>query len=179
MSQLLVVVDMQNDFITGSLGTKEAEGILDKVVEKIEKYKKEGHRVFYTRDTHEVGYLNTREGKNLPIKHCIRETWGWHLAESIQKTVMNTSQIYDKETFGSLALGEKIKELSKEKSHLEVEIVGLCTDICVVSNALLFKAYVPEILITVDAACCAGVTPESHAMALETMKMCQINVINH
>lgn len=177
MSKILVVIDMQNDFITGSLGTKEAQGIVERVVEKIESYKQEGHKVIYTRDTHEVNYLETSEGKQLPIEHCIKETWGWHLAEAIQKTVISSSQIYDKGTFGSVELGEKIKVLSEEEPHLEVELVGLCTDICVVSNALLIKAYVPEMPITVDSACCAGVTPESHEMALGTMKMCQINVI--
>lgn len=177
MSKLLVVIDMQNDFITGSLGTKEAEGIVEQVVEKIESYKNEGHKIIYTRDTHGADYLNTSEGKQLPVEHCIKETWGWHLEETIQKTVISQSQIYDKGTFGCVELGEKIKALSEEEPCLEVELVGLCTDICVVSNALLIKAYAPEIPITVDSACCAGVTPESHKTALDTMKMCQIQVI--
>lgn len=169
---------MQNDFIIGSLGTREAEAIVENVISKIEVYKKEGHKVVYTRDTHESDYLTTSEGKKLPVEHCIRGSWGWQLAEAVSSTVINESQIYDKGTFGCVTLGEEIRALSEEESNLEVELVGLCTDICVVSNALLFKAYAPELPITVDASCCAGVTPESHVQALATMKMCQINIVN-
>lgn len=178
MSKILIVVDMQNDFITGSLGTKEAEAIVEKVVEKIGAYKKQGHEVLYTRDTHNETYLETSEGKKLPVIHCVKDTPGWHLAPAIQKTVASEEKIYDKETFGAIQLGEKIKHLSEEEPDLEIELVGLCTDICVISNALLIKAYVPEVAISVDAACCAGVTPESHTNALNAMKMCQIEILN-
>ena len=178
MSKLLIVVDMQNDFISGSLGTKEAEAIVEKVVQKIEVYKQQGHKVVYTRDTHEANYLCTKEGEKLPVIHCVKETWGWQLNEAVQRTVVSANQIYDKGTFGAIALGEKVKSLWEEEPHLEIEVIGLCTDICVISNALLIKAYVPEIDMTVDAACCAGVTPESHENALNAMKMCQIDIIN-
>lgn len=177
MSKVLVVVDMQNDFITGSLGTKEAVAIVEHVVNKIESYKAAGYKVIYTRDTHYEDYLHTSEGKKLPVKHCIKGTFGWQLADPIAKTVVSAAQLYDKGTFGSVELGEKMKELAEEDKALEVELVGLCTDICVISNALLIKAYVPEVEMTVDASCCAGVTPDSHRNALEAMKMCQINVI--
>ena len=178
MSKILIVVDMQNDFITGSLGTKEAEAIVEKVVEKIETYKQQGHKVIYTRDTHDETYLDTREGEKLPVVHCVKGTQGWELATAIQKTVISENQIYDKGTFGSVRLGEKIKCLSEEEPKLEIELIGLCTDICVISNALLIKAYLPEADITVDAACCAGVTPESHENALKAMQMCQIDILN-
>lgn len=178
MSKILIVVDMQNDFITGSLGTKEAEAIVERVVEKIEIYKQQGHKVIYTRDTHDETYLSTKEGEKLPVIHCVKGTLGWQLATAIQKTVISANQIYDKRTFGAVTLGEKIKCLSEEEADLEVELVGLCTDICVISNALLIKAYAPEVAITVDAACCAGVTPESHEIALSAMKMCQISILN-
>lgn len=177
MSKVLVVVDMQNDFITGSLGTKEAQGIVEHVVNKIEAYKSAGLKVIYTRDTHQEDYLHTSEGKKLPVEHCIKGTWGWQLADPIAKTVVSAAQLYDKPTFGCTQLGEKMKALAKEDAALEVEVVGLCTDICVISNVLLMKANIPEAEITVDASCCAGVTPESHKNALEAMKMCQINIV--
>lgn len=176
MSKVLVVVDMQNDFITGSLGTKEAQAIVEPVVAKIEAYKAAGQKVIYTRDTHHENYLHTSEGKKLPVEHCIKGTFGWQLADPIAKTVVSAAQLYDKGTFGSVELGEKIKELAEEDATLEVEVIGLCTDICVISNALLMKAYAPEVEISVDASCCAGVTPESHDNALAAMKMCQITV---
>lgn len=176
MSKVLVVVDMQNDFISGSLGTKEAQAIVEKVVEKIESNKEAGHKVLYTRDTHHENYLETKEGKNLPVEHCIKGTWGWQLEDRIAKTVISSSQLYDKGTFGSVELGTKMKALAEEDSQLEVELVGLCTDICVISNALLIKANIPEVAISVDAKCCAGVTPDSHHNALEAMKMCQIQI---
>lgn len=178
MSKILIVVDMQNDFITGSLGTKEAEAIVEKVVKKIEVYRKQGHQVLYTRDTHSETYLTTSEGRKLPVIHCVKGTPGWNLAPEVEKTVVSAEQIYEKETFGAIKLGEKIKHLSEQEADLEIELVGLCTDICVISNALLIKAYVPEVTISVDAACCAGVTPESHTNALNAMKMCQIEILN-
>lgn len=177
MKKILIVVDMQNDFITGSLGTKEAQKILPQVVKKIEAYQRKGEQIFYTRDTHSQDYLSTQEGQKLPVSHCIQATWGWELAAPIQELVAHDNVIVDKPTFGSVKLAEQIKTLS-ERELLELEIVGLCTDICVVSNALLIKAYCPELSITVDASCCAGVTPETHTSALTTLKMCQISVIN-
>lgn len=177
MSKVLVVVDMQNDFITGSLGTKEAQGIVENVVAKIESYKAAGLKVLYTRDTHYEDYLQTSEGKKLPVEHCIKGTWGWQLADPIAKTVVSSAQLYDKPTFGCTQLGEKMKQLAEEDQALEVEVIGLCTDICVISNVLLIKANIPQTEITVDASCCAGVTPDSHKNALEAMKMCQINVV--
>lgn len=173
MRNLLIVIDMQNDFIDGSLGTKEAENIVESVVNKIKKYPPEN--VFATKDTHEADYLSTREGRNLPVEHCIRNTAGWEIEEEIQKLIP-ISQVFEKGTFGSVALAEKVKELAS-KEDIAIEMVGLCTDICVISNALLIKAYLPEIDITVDSACCAGVTPDKHEVALETMRSCQINVI--
>lgn len=177
MSKVLVVVDMQNDFITGSLGTKEAEKIVADVVRKIEAYQTSGNQVIYTRDTHDQNYLETSEGKKLPVAHCIEGTWGWELEASIAKTVVSEASICNKPTFGSVALGEEMQRLAMEDKNLEVELVGLCTDICVISNALLIKAFVPEAMIRVDAKCCAGVTPDSHKNALEAMKMCQIQVM--
>ena len=178
MSKVLVVVDMQNDFISGSLGTKEAEAIVEHVVTKINIYKEAGYKIIYTRDTHYEDYLSTQEGKNLPVEHCIKETWGWQLTEPVAKTVVSQTQLYDKSTFGCVALGEKMRKLAEEDKQLEIELIGLCTDICVISNALLIKANIPEVPIYVDAKCCAGVTPDSHKNALEAMKMCQINIIS-
>lgn len=163
----LIVVDMQNDFIDGSLGTKEAVAIVPNVKKKIEEYKARGDRIIYTRDSHTENYLNTNEGKHLPVKHCVTLTHGWNVAEELDD---NTREHVDKTTFGYIYWNDDF-------NFDEVELVGLCTDICVVSNALILKAQFPDIPITVDASCCAGVTPESHKAALLTMKMCQINVI--
>lgn len=162
----LIVVDMQNDFINGSLGTPEAVAIVPNVKKKIEEYKARGDQIIYTRDTHFDNYLETNEGKHLPVEHCIKNTSGWHIADCL---VVEDCDCIDKVTFG----WTKWNGYNFE----EVELVGLCTDICVVSNALILKAMFPEINVTVDASCCAGVTPESHKAALLTMKMCQINVI--
>lgn len=166
MKKTLIVVDMQNDFIDGTLGTKEAQAIVDRVRAKIEQYRLAGDRVIFTRDTHGEDYLDTPEGKKLPVKHCIRGTYGWQIEKSLNA---EGCTIIDKPTFGWTSWDEWDFE--------EVELVGLCTDICVVSNALLLKALFPEIAISVDASCCAGVTPQSHEAALTTMKMCQIDVI--
>ena len=168
----LIVVDMQNDFITGSLGTKEAEAILPKVIEKVKSF---DGTVIYTKDTHREDYLSTQEGKNLPVEHCIKGTKGWEIREEIAE-LLDGAIIVDKPSFGSLKLAELLYEENK-KEELEIELIGLCTDICVVSNAILLKAKMPEVKISVDASCCAGVTPESHTAALETMKMCQINIL--
>lgn len=171
----LIVVDMQNDFITGSLGTPEAEAIVPKVVEKIKQYDAAGDKIIFTKDTHQSNYLNTNEGRHLPVEHCIEGTDGWKLTSEIVSAIGcdNYYGIVNKGTFGTLDWDVIISE-SESK---DIEIVGLCTDICVVSNALILKAMFPESNITVDASCCAGVTQETHAAALTTMKMCQINVI--
>ncbi len=171
MKKLLVVVDMQNDFIDGSLGTHEAVVIVPSVQEKITKYRNDGNYVVFTRDTHADNYLETQEGKNLPVKHCIKGTDGWQISEELD---VKDSKIIDKPSFGSLELIDYAASL---KDISEIELVGLCTDICVISNALLLKAKLPELLITVDRNCCAGVTPESHSNALKAMVMCQINII--
>lgn len=177
MQRILLVIDMQNDFISGSLGTPEAVSIVSKVVEKIRDYKAKNDLVIYTRDTHFENYLDTQEGKNLPVVHCVKATWGWELEDQIKALVTDEDPIYDKETFGSLALGEALREIMNREEDLVIEMVGLCTDICVVSNAMIIKANCPEVKMIVDATCCAGVTPQSHQAALETMRMCQISII--
>ena len=174
MSKVLIVVDMQNDFVDGALGTMEAVGIVDNVTARISGF--EG-KIFATFDTHGPDYLETAEGKMLPVPHCIKETEGWMLNEKVLQALSNKEyKAVEKKTFGSTDLVDEIRELRK-KEDVEVELIGLCTDICVVSNALLLKAYFPEMKISVDAGCCAGVTPGSHSAALETMKMCQIKVV--
>lgn len=165
----LVVIDMQNDFIDGSLGTKEAVMIVDKVKEEIDLFRKNGDTVLFTRDTHFENYLSSAEGKNLPVVHCIKGTKGWEISEKLS---VKDSMVFDKPTFGSVELAEYLKKENPD----EIEIAGLCTDICVISNALLLKAYLPETPIVVKEALCAGVTPESHIRALESMKMCQVQI---
>ncbi len=172
MRKLLIVIDMQNDFIDGSLGTPEAQQIVGNVAAKIQSY--DPKDVYATRDTHEKNYLETQEGKNLPVEHCIRGTKGWEIRDELA-ALLEEERIYDKPTFGSTALAEEIRKISEEE-EIEIELVGLCTDICVASNALLLKAYMPEVKISVDPACCAGVTPDSHEAALATMRMCQIQM---
>ena len=173
MRKILVVIDMQKDFIDGALGTKEAVAIVDNVIDKIKSYPAEN--IYATRDTHKEDYLNTNEGKHLPVVHCVKHTEGWQINERVAKALGNV-KIIDKPTFGSEELAEMLKA-ENDREELEIELVGLCTDICVVSNALILKAAMPEINISVDSKCCAGVTVESHNAALETMKMCQIEVI--
>ena len=173
MRKMLIVIDMQNDFIDAALGTPEAVAIVDTVKEKIRSYP--AIDVIATMDTHSENYMNTQEGKYLPVPHCIKGTDGWQIYSEIQSLLGNAT-IYEKPTFGSVQMAEELRMLS-ESEEIEIELVGLCTDICVVSNALLLKAYMPEVKITVDAACCAGVTPEKHQAALETMRSCQIQVI--
>lgn len=172
MERILVVVDMQNDFIDAALGTPEAVQIVDAVVEKIKEY--DTKNIYATRDTHPENYLETQEGKNLPVKHCIKGTYGWEINAKVAEALGN-AKVIDKPTFGSEVLMEELKERAS-KEEIEIEIVGLCTDICVVSNALLLKAALPEVKISLDPSCCAGVTPESHEAALFTMKMCQISI---
>lgn len=173
MRNVLVVVDMQKDFVDGALGSKGAVAIVDNVVEKINNFDGE---IIVTYDTHLDNYMETREGKYLPVPHCIKNTDGWQLNDKVQSALDSKeyTKIY-KPTFGSTALVEKFNGCNQTET--EVTLVGLCTDICVVSNAMLLKANYPEMNITVDASCCAGVTPESHKASLVTMKMCQINVI--
>lgn len=173
MRKILVVIDMQKDFIDGALGTKEAQAIVKNVVRKIGQY--EAKDIYATRDTHMENYLETSEGKHLPVPHCIEGTPGWELHEEIADALKG-AVIINKPTFGSIVLADLLQE-ENDREELEIELVGLCTDICVVSNALLLKAAMPEIGISVDASCCAGVTPESHEAALTTMKMCQIEII--
>lgn len=167
MKKTLIVIDMQKDFIDGALGTKEAVAIVENVKKKIAEYQENGDEIIFTRDTHQKDYLNTNEGRYLPVEHCIEGTEGWQIQQGLEVP----EAIYiNKPTFGYLNW--------KEYNLEEVEIIGLCTDICVVSNALIIKAIYPEIKVTVDASCCAGVTPESHTAALSTMKMCQVEVIH-
>ena len=169
--KLLIVIDMQNDFIDGSLGTKEAVAIVPNVAKKIAKARAAGETVVFTRDTHQSNYRKTQEGKNLPVLHCVEGSDGWQISSKLE---VGDSRIFDKPSFGSMELADYVATLRDLK---EIELVGLCTGICVISNALILKAKLPEVKITVDASCCACVTPESHKTALSAMKLCQINVI--
>ena len=170
---ILVVIDMQNDFIDGALGTPEAVAIVPKVMVKMMNF---DGLVLATRDTHGEDYLERQEGKKLPVVHCIKGTHGWEIKDEIQQLLI--SQPIDKPTFGSEALGKVLKDLNNDVEPIDsITLVGLCTDICVISNAMLLKAFLPEVPIMVDASCCAGVTPESHERALEAMKACQIEII--
>ena len=174
MKKLLIVIDMQNDFVDGSLGTEEAQAIVPAVVSKIDGFDGD---IYVTYDTHCENYLETAEGKNLPIPHCIKGTDGWKLNLDVQTAL--DKKIYraiEKNTFGSVDLPKLIAE-NYEVSNLEIELIGLCTDICVVSNALILKANFPETSIIVDACCCAGVSTETHKSALTTMKCCQIDIV--
>lgn len=170
MKKLLIVVDMQKDFIDGALGTKEAVEIVPAVIKKIEEYQARKDEVIFTLDTHFENYLDTMEGKKLPIPHCIKGTPGWELQQEIGGF---DGKRFEKITFGSLDCARYVAEGRYES----VELVGLCTDICVISNALVIKAAIPSVPILVDSKCCAGVTPKSHENALEAMKMCQIDVL--
>lgn len=166
MGKVLIVIDMQNDFVTGTLGNKEAQAIVPNVQAKVKEYADRGDRIIFTRDTHEENYLDTPEGRKLPVKHCINGTEGWQIVSGLE---VKNCEYVNKPTFGWLnweGFGSKD----------EIELVGVCTDICVISNALILKAKYPEATISVDASCCAGVTPEKHNAALETMKSCQIDV---
>ncbi len=175
MRNILIVVDMQKDFIDGALGTAEAQAIVTSVIEKMKSYDK--NDIYVTRDTHYENYLETAEGKKLPVAHCIKGTEGWQLHPSVE-ALTDPGHILDKPAFGSMELMELLRQ-ENEKEPLEIELVGLCTDICVVSNALLLKAAMPEAAIQVDPSCCAGVTVESHKAALLTMEMCQIAMVSN
>ena len=164
----LIVVDMQNDFTTGSLGSAHAAAIIPNVVEKVKAF---SGNVIFTRDTHDDDYLQTQEGKKLPVVHCVKGSDGWQICDELKPYV---EQVVDKVTFGSVVLPHI---LSKQGELIEeIELCGLCTDICVISNAMILKATFPEVKITVDASCCAGVTLESHNTALNAMKAVQIEV---
>ena len=173
MQKILIVVDMQNDFIDGALGTAEAVAIVGKVKAKIEGF---DGKVFFTRDTHFADYLTTREGKNLPVEHCIKDSYGWQIRKELD--VLRKNQAIDKPAFGSAELGEILKAENGSEEIESITLIGLCTDICVISNAMLIKAFLPEVKVKVDATCCAGVTPDSHKTALSAMKMCQIEIEN-
>ena len=173
MKHFLIVVDMQRDFIDGSLGTAEAQAIVPRVADKILQFDGE---IFATMDTHAANYLNTAEGKHLPVPHCIKGTPGWMLHDEIAAALeQKQCTRVEKLTFGSVLLPRLIYQAAQGQPFT-LELVGLCTDICVVSNALMLKANFPEMPISVDSACCAGVTPAAHAAALETMASCQIEV---
>jgi len=177
---ILVVVDMQKDFVDGALGTAEAQAIVPAVVAKIEEYKAKGGVIIATQDTHADNYMDTAEGRNLPVVHCVRGSEGWKIHPAVAAALPEDAVVLEKPTFGSTELVERIGEyVAKYGQHrVHVEFIGICTDICVVSNALLLKANFYEMPISLDAACCAGVTPESHNAALTTMTMCQIAVSN-
>ena len=168
--KILVVVDMQNDFIDGALGTPEAVAIVPYVKELIQKC---DGKVLFTRDTHFSNYMDTQEGKNLPVPHCIQGTPGWEIRPELE--ALRTTEAIDKLTFGSSQLPEILK---KEENIESITFIGLCTDICVISNVMITKAFFPEVPLIVDAKACAGVTPESHKNALAAMKMCQITIVN-
>ena len=174
MRKFLIVVDMQKDFVDGALGTPEAVAIVPRVAEKIRSFPGE---LFVTLDTHEADYLQTAEGKKLPIPHCIRNTAGWQLDQSVAAALSGKRYtVVEKPTFGSTRLPELISEAAHGE-EFSLELIGLCTDICVVSNALLLKAHFPEVPMSVDASCCAGVSPQTHKAALATMQCCQIDVV--
>ena len=173
MKKLLLVIDMQNDFIDGSLGTPEAAAIVPAVVERVRGFDGD---VIFTRDTHFENYMETQEGQNLPVPHCIRGTKGWEIEPRLDALRLELdAPVLDKLTFGCRELPAFLEERYPEGLE-SVELVGLCTDICVISNAMLLKAFFPELPVCVTASCCAGVTPQSHGNALEAMKMCQIAV---
>lgn len=170
----LIVVDMQQDFVYGALGSEEARKIVPNVVEKVKNFDGE---VIFTRDTHTADYLNTQEGRLLPVEHCIDGSEGWKLIEPLEEICINRSlKSYSKGTFGCIKLAADLRAEYLRQEIESIELIGVCTDICVVSNALLLKAYMPEVPICVDGECCAGVTPKKHEAALETMRSCQITV---
>ncbi len=171
MQDILIVVDMQNDFISGSLGTQEAQAILPNVFKLVKEFDGE---IIFTKDTHNSDYLQTKEGKNLPVEHCIKGTQGWEIESCL---LPYAKTVIEKPTFGSLALVERLRALDNKEKLENITFVGLCTDICVISNAMLTKSAFLDAEIIVDASCCAGVTPQSHTNALEAMKMCQIKIV--
>ena len=175
MSKLLVVVDYQKDFVDGALGYPGAEALEGPLYDRVRSALAAGWKVIFTRDTHGADYLHTQEGRNLPVPHCIRGTEGWEIVEQLRPASAGQT-ILDKPAFGSAELGRLLAKENEREPIEKVTLIGLCTDICVISNALLVKAFLPEAEVAVDAACCAGVTPESHRTALAAMKSCQITV---
>ena len=182
--KILIVVDMQNDFIDGSLGSPEAQAIVPNVIEKIKQYAADpSAAIVFTKDTHYADYMETAEGKKLPIPHCIAHTKGWDIVSDVLKAadLCETVEVFNKNTFGLYELPNYIADLAGEyfyNSEIEsIEIIGVCTDICVVSNVMILKSVFTETPIIVDSSCCAGVTPQSHAAALDVMRMCQIEVV--
>ena len=174
--KILIVVDMQKDFVNGSLGSKDAEAIVPAVVKKAKEF--DGDLIF-TKDTHFENYMDTQEGHFLPVPHCMKGTDGWNLIPELEKiAIERDAATYEKITFGCPELAEDLLERNKKTPIESIELVGLCTDICVISNAMVIKAFFPEVPIIVDAKCCAGVTPESHTQALNAMKVCQIQIEN-
>lgn len=178
--KLLIVVDMQNDFITGSLGSADAQGVVDNVVKRILDFDGD---IYYTMDTHMENYLETQEGKRLPVKHCIAGTDGWGPNAAVWMALMHKEfaderHMIAKDTFGGVGLPMRIHEAYDGAEPEEITLIGLCTDICVISNALLLKAFFPETRIAVDASCCAGVSKEAHETALSAMRACQIDIEN-
>lgn len=176
MAKALIVIDMQNDFISGALGTPEAQAIVPNIANKIKNLSDDDILIF-TRDTHYDNYLDTLEGKKLPVAHCIVNTWGWQIHEAILNAAEDfTYMVIDKPTFGSVDLMDDVMDIF-DPEDVEIEVCGLCTDICVVSNTLMLRAAFPNAPITIDSTCCAGVTPATHEAALTTMKMCQIDIL--
>ena len=174
MKSILLVVDVQNDFIDGTLGSKEAVTALPSIINKINTFDGE---VIFTRDTHDENYLSTQEGKNLPVKHCIINTDGWQIVKKADEyRIKNNCMVFDKVTFGSSELGPKLVKLNEEEKIDSITVIGLCTDICVISNAMIAKAFLPEVPIIIDAKCCAGVSVETHENALKAMEVCQIKI---
>ncbi|MCD8125022.1 MAG: cysteine hydrolase [Lachnospiraceae bacterium] len=170
----LIIVDVQNDFVDGALGTAEAQEMLSHLLEKVRRF---DGTLLVTKDTHGEDYLETQEGRKLPVPHCIRGTDGWQLAPSLRAIpAVREAKVYEKPCFGSTTLAADLAARDREGGVDSVELVGLCTDICVVSNALLLKAAMPEVPVSVDARCCAGVTPQAHEAALTVMESCQISV---
>lgn len=174
--KILIAVDLQNDFIDGALGTKEAVAIVPKAAKRIRDCRAAGFEIYATLDTHGENYMNTREGKKLPVPHCIRNTKGWEINPEIREALGDCTLV-EKPTFGSVRLMEMIRNSVEPGQKVTIELIGLCTDICVVSNAMLLKAALPEAEMQVSAACCAGVTPAKHQAALETMASCQIDIL--
>ena len=173
MKDILVVVDMQNDFVDGALGTKEAKEIVENMLDLVKNFKGD---IYFTKDTHQGDYLSTQEGKNLPVEHCIRGTSGWEIIDAL-RPYANENNIIDKETFGSKDLAERLKEINDKEGIRSITLAGLCTDICVISNAMVLKTFMPEVPIKVVESACAGVSPESHKRALDAMKVCQVEII--
>lgn len=177
MAKLLIVVDMQKDFIDGALGTKEAVAIVPNVVQKIKEYVQQGDKIIFTKDTHFDGYLDTQEGRNLPVEHCIKGTPGHEICDEIKQIVdLDDYKVYEKLTFGSSELAGDLAAGMYNDAE-EISLIGLCTDICVISNAMLCKTFLTETPVCVAADCCAGVTPDSHNNALKAMEMCQIKIV--